>query len=141
MDNWDPSMKTVLFICAENAGRSQIAEALFKKYAKGRFKAVSTGTVPSKRVNPLVVEVLKEIGIDISGRKPKLVTNEMIKKADKIITMGCGTAFCPTNFLPKVEDWALDDPKGKPIEEIRQIRDEIDGKVKALIQKLKDEKG
>jgi len=129
-------MKTVLFVCAENAGRSQIAEALFNKYAKGRFKAVSAGTVPGKQVNPLVVEVLKEIGIDISGRKPKPVTNEMIKEADKIITMGCGTAFCPVNFLPKVEDWALEDPKGKPIEEIREIRDEIDRKVKALIQKL-----
>lgn len=133
-------MKTVLFVCAENAGRSQIAEALFNKYAIGRFKAVSAGTVPAKRVNPSVVEVLKEIGIDVSCKKPKIVTNEMIKEADKIITMGCGTAFCPANFLPKVEDWALDDPKGKTVEEIREIRDEIDGKVKALIQKLKDEK-
>ena len=141
MDNWDPSMKTVLFVCVENAGRSQIAEALFNKYAKGRFKAMSAGTVPGKRVNLLVVEVLNEIGVDISGGKPKLVTNEMIKEADKIITMGCGTAFCPASFLPKVEDWALEDPTGKPIEKVREIRDEIDGKVKALIQKLKDERG
>jgi len=134
-------MKTVLFVCAENAGRSQIAEALFNKYVKGRFKAMSAGTVPAKQINPLVVEALKEIGIDISGKKPKLVTNEMIKEADKIITMGCGAAFCPANFLPKVEDWALEDPKEKPIEKIREIRNEIDNKVKALIRKLRDEKG
>ncbi len=129
-------MKTVLFVCAENAGRSQIAEALFNKYAERRFKAVSAGTMPGKQINPLVVEVLKEIGIDISGRKPKLVTSEMIKEADRIVTMGCGTAFCPANFLPKVEDWALEDPKGKPIEKIRDIRDEIDRKVRALIKEL-----
>jgi arsenate reductase len=129
-------MTAVLFVCTENAGRSQMAEALFNKYAKSRFRAISAGIVPGKQVNPLVMEVLKEIGIDISGNKPKLVTNEMIKEADKIITMGCETDFCPANFLPKVEDWALEDPKGKSIEEIREIRDKIDRKVKALIQKL-----
>ena len=129
-------MKTVLFVCIENAGRSQMAEAIFNKYAKGRFKAVSAGTMPGKRVSPLVVEALKEIGINISGKKPKLVTSEMIKEADKIITMGCGADFCPVNFLPKVEDWELEDPKGRPIEKVREIRNEIQMKVETLIQVL-----
>jgi len=134
-------MKKILFVCVENAGRSQMAEALFNKYAQSRFKAISAGTVPGKQVNPLVVEALKEVGIDVSRKKPKLATYEMIEEADKVITMGCGSEFCPANFLPKVEDWELDDPKNKPIEKVREIRNHIKVKVKALIQELKKEKG
>lgn len=133
-------MKKVLFVCVENAGRSQMAEALFNRYAESGFKAISAGTAPGKQVNPLVVEALKEIGIDVSRKKPKLATYEMIKEADKIITMGCGADFCPVNFLPKVEDWGLEDPKDKPIEKVREIRDKIEGRVKALIQELRNKK-
>ena len=134
-------MKKMLFVCVENTGRSQMAEALFNKYADSRFEAISAGTVPGKQVNPLVVEALEEIGIDVSRKKPKLVTDEMIEEADKIITMGCGADFCPVNFLPKVEDWGLEDPKDKPIERVREIRDNIERMVKALIQELRNEKG
>jgi len=132
-------MRTVLFVCVENAGRSQMAEALFNRYAEGRFRAISAGTNPGKQVHPAVVEALNEIGTDISGKKPRLVTADSIGEADRIITMGCGADFCPVNFLPKVEDWALEDPKGKPIEKVREIRDDIEKKVKALIEELRRE--
>ena len=118
-----------------------MAEALFNKYAKGRFEVISAGTVPGKQINPVVVEALKEIGIDIGRRKPRLLTYEMIEEADRIITMGCEADFCPTNFLPKVEDWELEDPKDEPIEKVREIRDNIERRVKALIQELRNEKG
>lgn len=118
-----------------------MAEALFNEYAKGKFKAISAGTVPGKQINPVVVETLKEIGIDIGRRKPRLLTYEMIEDADRIITMGCGADFCPVNFLPKVEDWELEDPKDKPIKNVREIRDDIERRVKGLLQELRNEKG
>jgi protein-tyrosine-phosphatase len=130
-------MKRVLFVCVENAGRSQIAEAFAKHYGKGKIEAQSAGTMPSKEVNPIVVQVMREKGIDISNNKPKLINNQMVQEADKIIVMGCEAGgFCPAQLLNKVIDWGIEDPKGKPIEKVRQIRDEIEGKVKKLIEEM-----
>jgi len=127
-------MKKVLFICVENAGRSQMAEAFANHYGKGKLIASSAGVMLADRVNPIVVEVMNEKGIDISTNKPKLLTVKMAEEADKIITMGCSVEkICPAPLLKNVIDWALDDPKGKPIEQVRQIRDEIEKRVLKLI--------
>ncbi len=131
-------MKTVVFICVHNSGRSQIAEGLFNQIAKGKAFAISGGTQPADRVNPVVVEVMHEIGIDISGHKPKMLTVDMIEKADKMITTGCGedaAGLCPAGFI-ETEDWALEDPKGKPIAEVRIIRDEIKKRVTNLLVQI-----
>ena len=132
-------MKTVLFVCVHNSGRSQMAEAFFNQLAKGKAQAVSSGTQPAESVNPVVVEAMKEVAIDISGNKPKMLTMDMIEKADRMITMGCGAeagAVCPASFI-KTEDWALEDPKGKPLEQVRKIRDEIKERVIRLLNELK----
>jgi len=130
-------MKKVLFVCVENAGRSQMAEAFAKYYGKGKIEALSAGTMPSKEVNPLVVEVMREKGIDISGNKPKLVNTQIIQEADAVIVMGCGAqGFCPAPLLKKVVDWELEDPKDKPIEKVREIRDEIGKRTKKLIDEI-----
>jgi protein-tyrosine-phosphatase len=130
-------MKKVLFVCVENAGRSQMAEALAEYYGKGKIKALSAGTMPSKEVNPLVVDVMREKGIDISNSKPKLINTQMVQEADLIIVMGCSAlGFCPAPLLGKVVDWELEDPKGKPIEKVREIRDEIEKRVKKLINEI-----
>jgi len=119
--------KTILFVCVENAGRSQMAEGFFKKYASNEFKAQSAGTKPVSQINPIVVEAMKEIGIDISTQKSKELSDEMIKNSHHIVNMGCmDKSFYPTIFLPKVIEWNLEDPKGKSIEKIREIRDEIE---------------
>jgi arsenate reductase (thioredoxin) len=126
--------KTVLFVCGENAGRSQMAEGFFKKYAAKGFRPLSAGTNPSYNINPVVVEAMKEIGIDISKQKSKELTDEMIRESDKVVNMGCmDKNFCPTIWLPKVIEWNLEDPKGKSIEEVRQIRNEIEKKVKEIV--------
>jgi len=130
-------MKRVLFVCVENAGRSQIAEAFANHYGKGKLVASSAGTMLSDRINPIVVEVMKEKGFDISRNKPKLLTTKMAEEADKIVTMGCSVEkFCPAPLLKNVIDWRLEDPKGKPIEEVRQIRDEIERRVRKLIDQI-----
>ena len=130
-------MKKVLFVCVENAGRSQMAEAFAKYYGKGKVEAVSAGTMPSKEVNPLVVQVMKEKEMDVSRNKPKIIDNRMVQEADIIIVMGCEAGgFCPAPLLNKVVDWGIEDPKGKPIEKVRQIRDEIESKVKKLIEEI-----
>lgn len=130
-------MKRVLFVCVENAGRSQIAEAFANHYGRGKLEASSAGVMLADKVNPLVVEVMKEKGIDISGNKPKLLTTKMAEESDKIITMGCSVEkFCPAPLLKNVVDWGLEDPKGKPIEKVRQIRDEIENRVVKLISEL-----
>jgi len=130
-------MKRVLFVCVENAGRSQMAEAFANHYGKGKLFASSAGVMFADKVNPVVVEVMKEKGIDISMNKPKLLTTEMAEDADKIITMGCSVEkFCPAPLLKNVVDWGLEDPKGKPIEKVRQIRDEIEKRVLKLISEL-----
>ena len=129
-------MKKVLFVCTHNAGRSQMAEAFFSKMAKGRAKGISAGTRPSGKVNPVVVEAMREVGIDINRKKPKMLTLEMMESVDRVITMGCGTdGVCPATFIP-TEDWQLDDPEGKPIEQVRQIRDEVKTRVEKLIKEL-----
>jgi protein-tyrosine-phosphatase len=127
-------MKKVLFVCVENAGRSQMAEAFANHYGKGKLVASSAGVMLADRVNPVVVEVMKEKGIDISMSKPKLLTLEMVEEADQVVTMGCSAEkFCPSPLLKRVIDWGLEDPKGKPIEKVRQIRDEIERRVQKLI--------
>jgi len=124
----------VLFVCVENAGRSQMAEAFAKTYRKGKVEALSAGTMPAKEVNPVVVQVMLEKGMDLSANKPKLITNQMVQDADTIVVMGCSAeGFCPAPLLNKVIDWGTEDPKGKPAEKVREIRDEIEKKVKMLI--------
>jgi arsenate reductase len=130
-------MKRVLFICVHNSGRSQMAEAFLRHLAPGAAEVESAGTMPSERVNPAVVKAMKEKGIDISRNKPKLLTPEMAERADRIVTMGCSVEkTCPAIFVPS-EDWGLEDPEGEPIEKVRQIRDQIEEKVKRLLAELK----
>jgi len=131
-------MKTILFVCVHNSGRSQMAEAFFNKLAEGKAQALSAGTQPADEVNPVVVEAMREAGINISGNKPKMLTFDMVKKADKMITMGCGAeaeAVCPASFI-ETEDWALEDPKGKSLEQVRKIRDEIKERVSKLVKEI-----
>ena len=128
-------MKVVLFVCVHNSGRSQMAEAFFNQLAKGKAQAYSAGTQPADTVNSVVVEAMREVGIDISGNKPKALTMDMVEKADKMITMGCGAeaeAVCPASFI-ETEDWTLEDPKGKSLEQVRKIRDEIKNRVVKLL--------
>ena len=130
-------MKKVLFVCVENAGRSQMAEAFANHHGKGKIEATSAGTLPSNEVNPVVIQAMREEGIDISKNKPKSLSAEMVQEAETIIVMGCGAqGFCPAPLLKKVVEWQLEDPKGKPIEKVRQIRDEIERKVENLIDKI-----
>ncbi len=127
-------MKRILFVCVENAGRSQMAEAFAKQYGKGKLLAASAGNKPADRINPIVVEAMKEKGIDISLSKPKLITFQMGQDADLVVTMGCNDqGICPGPFFKPTVDWKLEDPKGKPIEKIREIRDEIEQRVKKLL--------
>jgi len=127
-------MKKILFVCVENAGRSQMAEAFANHYGKGKLVASSAGVMLADKVNPTVVEAMKEKGIDISMKKPKLLTMKMVEEADQVITMGCSVEkLCPAPLLKRVIDWGLEDPKGKPVEKIRQIRDEIERRVQKLI--------
>jgi arsenate reductase (thioredoxin) len=131
-------MKTVVFVCVHNSGRSQMAEAFFNQLARGKAQALSAGTQPTEKVNAVVAEVMKEVGIDISGNKPKMLTFDMVEKAQKMITMGCGAeagAVCPASFI-ETEDWALEDPEGKPIEQVRKIRDDIQMRVDKLVQEI-----
>jgi len=131
-------VKKVLFVRVENAGRSQMTEAFAKHYGKGKIEALSAGTMPSKEVNPLVIKVMREKEIDISRNKPKLIDTQMVQEADTIIVMGCDArGFCPAPLLKKVVDWELEDPKGKPIEKIREIRDEIERRVRKLIVEIR----
>ena len=130
-------MKTVLFVCVHNAGRSQMAEALTNALAKERglaIRGLSAGTVAGAEINPQAVAVMKEIGVSMAGQEPKQLTQEMADSADRIITMGCGVEAdaCPAR-IHLSEDWGLDDPKGQPIEKVRAIRDEIKTKVETLL--------
>ncbi len=131
-------MKKVLFVCVENAGRSQMAEAFANHYGKGEVEASSAGIMLADKVNPVVVEVMKEKGIDISENMPKLLTMKMAENADKIIAMGCSVEkYCPAPLLKNVVDWDLEDPKGKSIEKVREIRDDIERRVLELLAELK----
>jgi len=131
-------MKTVIFVCVHNSGRSQMAEAFFNQMAEGKAIALSAGTQPGDKVHPEVIAAMREVGIDISGNKPKILTMEMIEKADKMITMGCGAdagGLCPASFI-ETEDWALEDPKDKPLEQVRAIREDIKKRVMNLIREI-----
>ncbi len=125
---------SLLFVCVENAGRSQMAEAFAKKLG---FDAQSAGTMPPQMLNPVVVQVMKEKGMDISGNRPKMLTKEMIDRATLVFTMGCSVeSVCPRPMLAQMQkklvDWNLEDPKGKPVEDVRRIRDEIERRVQGL---------
>ncbi len=127
-------MKKILFVCVENAGRSQMAEAFAKKYGGDKFIVSSAGNKPAERVNPVVVEVMREKGIDLSANKPKLITAKMAQEVDLVVTMGCNDqGNCPGPFFKPTIEWKLEDPKGKPLEKVREIRDEIEFKIKQLI--------
>jgi len=130
-------MSTVLFVCLHNAGRSQMSQALFEQAAAGRHRAVSAGSVadPEGRVHPQVVDVMREVGIDLAGRRPQRLTTELAEEADVVVTMGCGDS-CP--FIPgkRYLDWVLPDPKGRPLEEVRATRDEIRRRVRGLLDEL-----
>ena len=125
--------RRVLFVCVHNSGRSQMAEAFARELSEGRLDAESAGTEPTTGLNPVVVEAMRERGLDISGQRPKLLTPEMAGCADRIFTMGCyADGACPA-FMLDAEDWALDDPHGQPIERVRAIRDDVEARVVALI--------
>lgn len=126
-------MKLVLFACVHNAGRSQMAAAWFEQLADpGLARAVSAGTEPGERVHPEVVEAMREVGIDLAGRKPRFLSDELASEATWLVTMGCGEA-CPHVPGLRREDWPLEDPKGRPIERVRQIRDEVRDRVLAFL--------
>jgi arsenate reductase (thioredoxin) len=129
------AVATVLFVCLHNAGRSQMSQALFERAAGGRHRALSAGTTPADRVHPEVVEVMAELGIDVSGRTPRLLTRDLAEQADVVVTMGCGDE-CP--YIPgkRYLDWDLPDPKGRTVEEVRATRDEVERRVEALIAEL-----
>jgi arsenate reductase (thioredoxin) len=128
-------MATVLFVCLHNAGRSQISQALLERIAGDRHTALSAGTTPAERVHPEVAEAMRELGIELSGRTPRLLTLELAKRADVVVTMGCGDA-CP--YIPgkRYVDWDLPDPSGRALREVRAIRDEIERRVAALLAEL-----
>lgn len=129
-------MKNIIFVCVHNAARSQMAEAFFNQLAEGKAIASSAGTRPISEINPNVVKVMSEIGIDLSEEKPKLLTLKMLEKADRVVTMGCGMEdSCPASLVP-TEDWVIDDPEGKTLGQVRKIRDEIKTRIENLIREL-----
>lgn len=132
--------KKILFVCVENAGRSQMAEGFFRKFAPKGYEPLSAGTKPISEINPLAVEVMKEVGIDITKQKPKILSDEMIRHSDKIVNMGCmDKESCPALFVNNLTDWNIEDPKGKSIEKVREIRDEIEIKMKEFVATLNSE--
>ncbi len=133
-------MAHVLFVCLHNAGRSQMSQALFERAAAGRHSAASAGTTPAERVHPEVVQVMRELGIELAARHPQLLTRELAEQADVVVTMGCGDE-CP--FIPgkRYLDWELEDPKGRPAEEVRATRDEIARRVEELLADLDGARG
>ena len=130
-------MKKVLFVCVENAGRSQMAEGFFRKIAPDAYQGISAGTKPVSEINPLAIQAMKEVDIDISQNQSKLITNEMISESNSVVNMGCmDKESCPALFVEDMADWDIDDPKGKSIEDVRRIRDSIELKVKELVSNL-----
>lgn len=130
--------KVILFVCIENAGRSQMAEGFFnQRYAPKGFRAISAGTRPVSQINPLAVQAMSEVGINIRSQNPKIITEDMIRSSEKRVNMGCiERSECPMLFINNVIDWGIEDPKGKPIETVREIRDEIERQVKEIAQSL-----
>ena len=128
-------MTHVLFVCIHNAGRSQMSQALFERAAGCRHTAASAGTTPADRVHPEVIEVMRELGIDLSHRRPQQLTRELAQQADIVVTMGCGDQ-CPVIPGRRYIDWDLPDPAGQPIDTVRTIRDDISRRVQALVAEL-----
>ena len=128
-------MANVLFVCLHNAGRSQMSQALFEREAGGAHEARSAGTTPGDRVHPEVIEAMRELGFDLSARRPRGLTDDLAGWADVIVTMGCGDE-CP--YIPgkRYLDWDLPDPKGRPLDEVQEIRDDIGRRVRALVAEL-----
>lgn len=128
-------MACVLFVCLHNAGRSQMSQALFERAAAGRHRAMSAGSTPAEHVHPEVVEVMRELGVDLAGHRPQPLTRALAEQADVVVTMGCGDA-CP--YIPGKQyiDWDLPDPRGRPISEVRATRDDIAARVQALLDRL-----
>ena len=126
---------TVLFVCVHNAGRSQMAAGFMAHIGEGGVEVLSAGSAPKDSINPVAVQAMAEKGIDISNRKPKVLTDSSVQQSDVVITMGCGDA-CPFYPGKRYEDWKLDDPAGQGIEAVRLIRDEIEGKVKELLSEI-----
>lgn len=133
-----PAAKKILFVCVENAGRSQMAEGFFRKYAPDGYEPQSAGTKPIDAINPLAIAVMKEIGIDISNQQPKVISDSMIQQSFQTINMGCmDKESCPALFVRNVLDWGIPDPKGKPVDEVRKIRDLIEKRILDLCKALK----
>jgi protein-tyrosine-phosphatase len=130
-------MAVALFVCLHNAGRSQMSAALLEREAAGRHTALSAGTTPAEQVHPEVIQAMLELSIDLSGRVPQLLTHELAERADVVVTMGCGDA-CP--YVPgrRYIDWDLPDPKGRPLAEVRAIRDDIATRIGGLVAELDD---
>ena len=128
-------MPSVLFVCVHNAGRSQMAAGFMSTLSGGKVEVLSAGSAPKDSINPIAVEAMAEVGIDIANNVPKILTTEAVQQSDVVITMGCGDT-CP--FFPgkRYEDWVLDDPAGQGIEPVRVIRDEIKGRVEKLLAEL-----
>ncbi|MBF8267034.1 MAG: protein tyrosine phosphatase [Dehalococcoidia bacterium] len=137
-------MSDVLFVCVHNAGRSQMAKSLFNRLSRQRglrLRAESAGTEPGEHVHANVIEAMREVGQDLTGEHPKMLTNDMVKEAQRVITMGCAVdaEACPALFLKDVEDWGLPDPKDGSLADVRAIRDTISQRVEELIASLKSE--
>lgn len=126
---------TVLFVCVHNAGRSQMAAGFLRHLGEGRIEVLSAGSVPGDRINPVAVEAMAEVGIDISGQQPQVLTDGAVRSSDVVVTMGCGDA-CPFYPGKRYEDWTLDDPAGQGIDAVRPIRDEIRRRVEELVESL-----
>ena len=126
---------TVLFVCVHNAGRSQMAAGFMREIGQGRVEVLSAGSAPKDSINPIAVQAMAELGIDIANHVPKILTTEAVQESDAVVTMGCG-AVCPFYPGKRYEDWVLDDPAGQGIESVRVIRDEIKARVEALLAEL-----
>ena len=126
---------TVLFVCVHNAGRSQMAAGFMRQLGQGRVEVLSAGSAPKDSINPIAVEAMAELGIDIANHVPKILTTEAVQESDAVVTMGCGDV-CPFYPGKRYEDWVLDDPAGQGIESVRVIRDEIKNRVEVLIAEL-----
>ena len=140
----DHPMSDVLFVCVHNAGRSQMARAIFDRQAQARglpFRAASAGTAPATQVHAVVADIMQEQGFDLSAEQPQLLDNEMVDRARRVVTMGCAVdaATCPSLFIKDVVDWGLPDPAGRPASAVRSIRDEIAERVDRLLEELASE--
>jgi len=125
----------VLFVCVHNAGRSQMAAALLERLAGNRVDVRSAGSTPAEEIHPVVLQAMEEVGIDLSEERPKRLQDDVVRSSDVVITMGCGDA-CPIYPGKRYEEWELDDPSGRSLEEVRRIRDEIDRRVRGLVDSL-----